>query len=250
MTTTVQKILRLRLWDNLALFKWTVGNKRIAKNFMFLSDVRLNILACERGVVTLSVAAPFLFLDKNRQHLRFQSSGMFTITEGEVWNVNMPLDLLKGATKVVPTKHITETCLEGDLEEQPKRIQQLITKLGDTSSIPVSKLVFPEVYRIFREATTVTPVYTKDMIRALSSSPIMSIQELHDNFVAHIDRFATKVEGGWCIPNDLVVSGGVAVVPKHGFSNRGGSEVYQMPLNMLRNELALRKWQIKLGAEI
>ena len=83
------KLTRLQTNADLALYKWTAGKFRMAGEFVLLSNLRLNTLACDGGRVTLSVAAPVLYMDRGRTVIRFLDRDVLTVTEGPRKGINV-----------------------------------------------------------------------------------------------------------------------------------------------------------------
>ena len=115
------KLTRLQTNADLALYKWTAGKFRMAGEFVLLSNLRLNTLACDGGRVTLSVAAPVLYMDRGRTVIRFLDRDVLTVTEGPRKGINVLGRFLQEDENAVPATY----CMHKEIrnEKLPKWIR-------------------------------------------------------------------------------------------------------------------------------
>ena len=55
------KMVKLKRLDDVVMFRWVAGHKRIAGDYVLLSNMRLNVLSCDHGKVVYSSSAPIMY---------------------------------------------------------------------------------------------------------------------------------------------------------------------------------------------
>jgi hypothetical protein len=239
------KLTRLQTNADLALYKWTAGKFRMAGEFVLLSNLRLNTLACDGGRVTLSVAAPVLYMDRGRTVIRFLDRDVLTVTEGPRKGINVLGRFLQEDENAVPATY----CMHKEIrnEKLPKWIVDKVMSMGCSPVYPVSRIITPELFRISKHPETLKPVFNTAMLKAIGGTRDDSVATLMRKFQANLDMFGAQTDNGFVIANDYIATGGCCVAAARGLSLRSGSLVHMMPLSLYRQELLERHWTVCTG---
>lgn len=241
------KLSRLRTQEDIVLYKWTAGKQRIANDFIFLSQLRLNTVACSGGRITFSCAAPVLFMDRGRTTIKLCDRDVLTVLDGPRKGINVLGGFLHDDEQAVPAQF----CRRLDIvdERQPKWIASRLLSMGCSPVYPVSRIITPELFRISRNPGSLRPIFTTAMLHAIGGTRSDSMQELMRKFQAHLDLFGARTDDGYVISNDYIATGGCCVAAARGISVRAGSYVHLIPLYQYRAEVLQRKWKIDTGEE-
>ena len=73
------KMNRLRRLEDAAIFRWTGGHKRIADDYILLSNLRLNTISCSQGRVFYSSAAAVVYNVHGRPVISFRDRDLLTV---------------------------------------------------------------------------------------------------------------------------------------------------------------------------
>ena len=216
-----------------------------AGHYVLLSDLRLNVLSCDNGVAMFSIAAPVLFMQVGHPVIRLYSRNVLTVTSGDRKGINICGYQLREGETAVQTRHVFEQSLESKNigKEAAKRTMSLAASLAQ----PVMHLVVPRVCRITKDPTQLRPMYSRQLLDVIGAKPSDSAEDLKQRFLDNLGKIGVELAEGWCIPGELIAAGGCAVVPDSGFSKRTGSMSFQLPLENLRNDLSVRRWDVNTG---
>ena len=77
-----EKVTKLKRLEDVVMFRWVGGHKRIAGDYLLLSNLRLNVLSCSRGNVVYSSSAPIVYNVKGRPVISFRDRDLMTIVSG------------------------------------------------------------------------------------------------------------------------------------------------------------------------
>jgi hypothetical protein len=237
------KIRRLKRQQDLVLYKWVSGQRRIAENFILLSDLRLNVLTCDGGRVVFSSAAPVMFMERNHPVIQFRDADVLTIMTGPRRGINVNSGFLKQGEDAA----VARFCEHREIFEEdrvPKWLEDKIMSMGHSPVYPVSKIVMPELFRISRKPDTLKPVFNSAFIKEIGGEKGDSLQTLLDKFHSNLDKFGYYTEDGFVISNDLIASGGCCVCASRGITTRSGSVVHMLTKQQFVAEISRKHWHI------
>ena len=240
-----QKLGNLAKNRNLALFKWTAGGSRLAGKLIRLSDLRLNVLAIDGDRITLSISAPVVVYEHGRQRVRFFDYDVVTVVEGERKGLNVLTEYLKDNEKFTPCSLCTSRKI--DNADQPGWVSKRVLSMGCSPLVPVSSLVVPNIYRLTKDPSRLRLVLSKSLVAALGKKPTDSHEEIAHAFCSAGQWFGEWTEEGFLVPEEYVASGGMGVILPTGITAKSGSLVHCVPLNLLREDLARRRYEINTG---
>ena len=241
--TLREKIQRLKRLSDLALYRWTAGKHRISdKNFILLSDLRLNVLTCAGGTLQFSSAAPLLLMEHGRPYIQFRDNNVLTILDGPRKGINIMPSMLHDGEQAAPARHCE--CRVINEDDCPKWLEDKIMTMANSPCYPVTQLRMPELFRISRKPRTLNPIFTAELIREIGGTKGDDIQTLREKFYANLDLFGYYTDEGYVISNDRICSGGCCVVASHGITMRTGSAMHMMTLTAFIAECERRKWSI------
>lgn len=246
--TLREKLERLRKLDDVVLYKWMAGGRRIAENFILLSDVRLNVLTCSGGRVVFSSAAPVLYMDKGRPVIQFRDRDIMTIISGPRKGINVFSSMLQEGEDASETRH----CEHREVVDEslcPKWLEAKILAMGTSPVLPVAQFRMPELFRISKKPGLLKPIFNSALIRDIGGTREDSLDTLLDKFHDNLDKFGYYTEDGYVISYDYIASGGCCVVASKGITMRTGSCVHQMVAKAFRAECAKRHWKITTTEE-
>ena len=246
--TLYDKLQILRRMQDLVLFKWVCGQKRVASNFIMLSDLRLNTLTCHAGRVVFSSAAPILFMEKGRPVIQFRDSDIMTVLNGTRKGINILSRVLQPVEEASACRYCDWREIV-DSSYCPKWLEDKIMSMGNSPTYPVSKVIMPELFRISKKPETLKPIFSSSFIEDIGGSKTDSIQELLQKFYNNLDLFGYHTDEGYVISNDYIATGGCCVAASKGINARTGSSVHMMTLRAFAADVARRHWSIQLARQ-
>ena len=242
-----QKLQNLQRSEPVVLYRWTAGRKRIAGDYVLLSNMRLNALICNHGTVRLALAAPVLTMSMHRPRVVFKDSDVLTITEGTRMGINITGGSLRDDEKAMETPYCFNKVIDSD--KQSKLVTDKIMSLGCSPYYPVSRVLVPEMFRITRRPETLKPVFNADMMRVIKGPRKDTMEDLLRKFHSHLDMFGTFTDDGYIIPYEYVATGGCVICAAKGIAVKTGSAVHSIPWCLFNEEMIRLGWSIETGKE-
>lgn len=246
--TLYDKLQRLKRMQDLALFKWVCGSKRVAHNFILLSDLRLNTLTCHDGRVVFSSAAPILFMERNRPVIQFRDSDVMTVLNGPRKGINILSRFLQPGEEAAACRYC-EWREVVDSSYCPKWLEEKIMSIGNSPTYPVSKIIMPELFRISKKPETLKPIFTSSFIDEIGGSRSDSMQQLLQKFYENLELFGYHTDEGYVISNDYIATGGCCVAASKGINARTGSSVHMMTIRAFTADIGRRHWSIQMAKQ-
>jgi len=238
-----EKLERLKQLDDLVLFKWTSSVKRIGGQFIPLSELRLNILSSNAGVVHFSVSAPVLSLVNGRPRIRFYDEGVLRVVSGGRKGINILASYLKSDEQAVEVRNIMHLdCKEGCSHV----VEEMVLSMGRANSYPVCGVAMPDLFRITDKPETIRPLWSKPVLELIGGVREDTPEQLKTKFMAHLGWFGYRSEIGYVFNYNHVAYGGMVCSTTAGITRSGGSAVCQMPLGLLKQQLLQDGWGIHL----
>jgi len=241
--TIHEKLCNLRNRDNFVLFRWTAQKFRIAEDYIPLSNLRLNVLSCNKSQVVWSSSAPILYQAHGRPVISFRDSNLVTVLEGSKRKgTNLICSMLSEGEIAAPTR----TCEYRVVEDEfcPTWLANRIIAMATEPVYPVSQIKMPDLYRVSKAPTNLKPIFSKRLIDSIGGLPEDSTKTLLDKFHKNLDLFGEFTNTGWVVPYDYVASGGCCVVAAHGIPASKGSAVHSMTLRTFLADIDRKHWQI------
>ena len=243
------KMVKLRRLEDVAVFKWTGGHKRIAGDYLLLSNLRLNVLSCTRGHVYYSSSAPIMYNVHGRPVISFRDRDLMTIIAGSNRvGINVPSNMLKPGEEAAQTRFCEWR--EVDEEHCPKWLEQRIMGMATGTIYCAYQLRLPDLYRISKKPETLKPIFSSSLIRAIGGEQGDSTETLLKKFHDNLDLFGVFHNDGYILPNEYICAGGCCVVAAKGIPATNGSVVFTMPLRTFVAEASRNHWQIKTAMEV
>lgn len=237
-----QKLTKLRRLDDLVLYRWSAGQRRIAGNFILLTDLRLNVLSCSGGKVRFSIAAPLLLMVNGRPVIQFRDKDVMTVLEGNRKGINITAAMLHEGEQAAMARHCSTRVVDDD--NCPKWLADKIIAMATTPCYPVTCLRLPELFRISKKPQTLKPIITAELLRDIKGEKTDSTETILKKFHDNLELFGYFTEEGYVISYDRIISGGCCVVASNGINARSGSAVHMMTLTAFQSELEKRHWDI------
>ena len=241
------KMVKLRRLDDIVIFRWTAGHKKIANDYILLSNVRLTTLSCTEGKVIYSSAAPCVYNVKGRPVISFRDRDLMTIISGSSrMGINVPANMLKDGEEASQTRYCEWRVVDED--HCPQWLEARIMSMATGCIYPCAQMRLPDLYRISKKPETLKPIFTADLIRAIGGLPTDSTEQLLTKFHNNIDLFGEFKDEGWVFPAEIICAGGCCVVAAKGIPAANGSVVFTMPLRSFEAECDRRHWVIATAA--
>ena len=243
------KMVKLRRLEDVAVFKWTAGHKRIADDYLLLSNLRLNTLSCTRGHVYYSSAAPVMYNVHGRPAISFRDRDLLTLVAGSNRaGINVPAGMLKAGEEAVPTRFCEWR--EVDEDHCPKWLEQRIMSMATGTIYCAYQMRMPDIYRISKKPETLKPIFSSQLIKAIGGKKEDSTEVLMKKFHDNLDLFGTYNAEGYVIPGEYICAGGCCVVAAKGIPATTGSVVFTMPLKSFVADVSRLHWQIATAQEV
>lgn len=234
--------------EDVAVFKWMGGHKRIAGDYLLLSNLRLNALTCTRGHVFYSSSAPIVYNVHGRPVISFRDRDLMTIVSGSNrMGINVPANMLKPGEEAAQTRFCEWR--EVDEDHCPKWLEQRIMSMATGTIYDAYQMRLPDLYRISKKPETLKPIFSSALIKAIGGQTGDSTEVLLQKFHDNLDLFGKFYNDGYIIPNDYICAGGCCVVAARGIPAVSGSIVFTMPLRTFAAEVSRNHWQIKTALE-
>lgn len=187
MSDLADKLRNLMQCEDIALFRWSSTAKRIGGGYIPLSELRLNIVSCEKGVVHFSMAAPVLHLAHGRPKITLHDSDLFRIVSGPRKNINVRHQWLKKDEEAIEVGNVMHCdCVDGLIT---KMVANKVMAMGTSRSYPVIRIVLPDTYRLTTDLTHLRPIYSKSMLEAIGGSEQDTAETLKKKFIDNIRQF-------------------------------------------------------------
>ena len=242
------KMVRLRRLEDIAVFKWSGGHKRIADDYLLLSNLRLNVLTCTNGRVFYSSAAAIVYNVHGRPVVSFRDKDLLTIVNGSNrMGINVPSGMLKPGEEAAPTRFCEWR--EVDEDHCPKWLEQRIMGMATSTVYCVSQIRMPDLYRISKKPETLKPIFTSALIKAIGGEKGDSTETLMQKFHDNLDLFGIYNSEGYIVPNEYICAGGCCVVAARGIPAATGSIVFSMPLKSFVADVSRLHWDITTAME-
>lgn len=242
-----EKLSRLKRLDDLVLYKWSAGQHRIASNFILLSDLRLNVVACNNGTVTYSSAAPILYMLRGRPVIQFRDHDVMSIINGKRKGINVIASMIQGGEDAIEARYCGTRVVSED--RCPKWLEDKIVQMGTSPTYPVSQLRLPDLFRISKKPETLKPIFNAQLIDQIGGLKTDSTEVLLSKFHNNLDLFGYYTDDGFIISNDYIATGGCCICASKGITLRNGSAVYVMSHKAFTAECAKKHWQINTRLE-
>jgi len=242
-----EKITRLKRLEDVVMFRWMGGHKRIAGDYLLLSNLRLNVLSCSRGRVVYSSSAPVMYNVRGRPVISFRDRDLMTVISGSARaGINVVSGMLKDGEEAAQTRYCEWRVVDAD--HCPQWLENRIMSMATSTIYNCAQLRLPDLYRISRKPETLKPIFTASLIKAIGGEPEDNAETLTKKFHDNLDLFGQFNEDGYIIPNDYICAGGCCVVASRGIPAASGSIVFTMPLKTFTAECDRRHWQIATTA--
>jgi len=243
------KMVKLRHLEDVAVFRWTGGHKRIAGDYLLLSNLRLNVLSCSGGHIYYSSSAPIMYQVHGRPVISFRDRDLMTVIAGSNRvGINVPSNMLKQGEEATQTRFCEWR--EVDEEHTPKWLEQRIMSMVTGTIYHAYQMRLPDLYRISKKPETLKPIFSANLINAIGGEPGDSTEELLRKFHANLELFGEYKEDGYICPAEYICAGGCCVVASKGIPATNGSVVFTMPLKSFVAEASRQHWQITTAVEV
>ncbi len=80
--TIREKLINLRRYNDMVLYRWTAGYSKIAGKFYPLQNLRLIVLSCNNGNLVYSSSAPIMYNVHGRPTIVFKDRNVMTVIDG------------------------------------------------------------------------------------------------------------------------------------------------------------------------
>ena len=241
--TIREKLINLRRYNDMVLYRWTAGYSRIAGKFYPLQNLRLIVLSCNNGNLVYSSSAPIMYNVHGRPTIVFKDRNVMTVIDGSKRkNMNVDCTKLFDEETAVQTHHCGSKVIDDDL--CPKWLEKKILSMGTSPTYPVAQLRMPDLFRLCRTPDMLKPIFSVSLIRAIGGTPHDTADELTRKFRENREKFGETVNDGFIIDNSYVAAGGCVIVAQKGIPVGGSSVVHTMPLRSFEAELSRRHWDI------
>ena len=241
------KMLKLKRLDDVVLFRWVAGHKRIAGDYTLLSNIRLNVLSCDKGNVVYSSSAPIVYNVHGRPAISFRDRDLMTIIGGSSrTGINVASNMLKEGESASQTRYCEWRVVDAD--HCPQWLEQRIMSMAGGTIYNCFQLRLSDMFRISKKPETLKPIFTASLIRAIGGEPNDDAETLNKKFHDNLDLFGQFNDDGYIIPNEYICAGGCCVVASKGIPASTGSIVFTMPLKNFTAECDRRHWVIATSA--
>ena len=222
------------------MFRWSAGAHRIAGEFVYLNDLRLNALLCIKGRVMFCCAAPVLYVGRGRATVRFYDKNVLKVQNGKRQSVNILASWLKDDEEATEVKYLAHEIVK---ENAKQWIAQKIMSMACAQPLHSAYHVpVPQMYRLTRNPETLVPVITTAMYKALGLSRDTPMADVRAAFLSKLNLFGDTIDDGYVIADEYVVSGGCCVASARGMFPKSGSVVFTMPATTFLAEMDEKNW--------
>lgn len=219
----------------------------MAKDYITLSMLRLDVLTCTKDHIIYSSAAPCLVMPYGRPAINFRDRDILTVTGGKRNGMNISPGMLQDGESATEARYCT--ALEVTEDHCPKWLERKVLSMGMSPVYPVSRILVPEMFRISRKTCVLKPQITNEMKRAIGCSMNDSLDTITRKFQENLHLFGEETDEGWVVAFDHIATGGCCVAAARGIG-AGASTVQQMPLVMFQAEVESKHWQISTAKEM
>ena len=238
-----EKMTKLRCLDDIVIYRFVGGHKRIAGDYILLSNVRLNVLTCSGGNVIYSSSAPVVYNVKGRPVISFRDRDLMTIISGSARaGINVVSSMLKDGEEAAQTRYCEWRVVDAD--HCPQWLENRIMSMATGTIYHAYQMRLPEMFRISRKPETLKPIFSATLIKAIGGEAKDNTETLTKKFHQNLKLFGEFHDDGYIIPAEYICAGGCCVVAAKGIPAATGSIVFTMPLKTFTAECARRHWQI------
>lgn len=242
-----EKMTKLKRLEDVVMFRYVGGHKRIAGDYLLLSNLRLNALSCSQGKVVYSSSAPIVYNVKGRPVISFRDRDLMTIVSGSARaGINVVSSMLKDGEEAAQTRYCEWRIVDED--HCPQWLENRIMSMATGTIYDCYQLRLPEIFRISRKPETLKPIFSASLIKAIGGEPDDNTEQLTKKFHQNLKLFGKFHDDGYIIPNEYICAGGCCVVAAKGIPAATGSIVFTMPLKSFMAECDRRHWQIATTA--
>ena len=243
------KLIKLSKTDDMAIFQWTAGQAKIAKDFYLLSNLRLNTLSCNGGVIVFSTAAPLVYNVYGRPATALCDRDLLTVLgNSQRVGVNIRCNRIKPGEECAPTRYCGWRIVDED--HCPRWLENKIMSMCTGVMYPATHVSLPDIYRISKKPESLKPIFTRDLIDAIGGERDDTADVLLQKFHAKMDLFGFKTNEGFVIPSEYICSGGCNVIGAKGIPSNGGSARFSIPLRTFVAECSRNHWDIATALTI
>ena len=241
------KMVKLKRLDDVVMFRWVAGHKRIAGDYVLLSNMRLNVLSCDHGKVVYSSSAPIMYQVHGRPAISFRDRDLMTIISGSSRaGINVASNMLKEGESAAQTRFCEWRVVDAD--HCPLWLEQRIMSMATGTIYNCAQLRLPDLFRISKKPETLKPIFTSSLIKAIGGEPNDDAETLNKKFHDNLELFGQFNDDGYIVPNDYICAGGCCVAAAKGIPAATGSIVFTMPLKSFMAECDRRHWVIATSA--
>lgn len=242
------KLMRLGNEDDWAVYQWTAGHKKIAEDYILLSNLRLNVISCNNGKIVYSVSAPIMYNVHGRPVISFHDRGLLTIISSPSRaGVNVQARMLRNDEEGTQTRYCEWRVVDED--HCPKWLENKILSMCTGVMYPTACVRLPDIYRISKKPETLRPIFTSSLINMIGGSREDTAEELMRKFRAKLDLFGFFTQEGFIIPNEYICSGGCCVIGAKGVPS-SGSIKFSIPLKTFVADCDRLHWEIATAITI
>ena len=244
--TLHEKIERLHELGDVVLYRWMTGKHRIAKDFVVLSALRLEVLSCTKNKLFFSMSAPVLYMDRGRPRIVMRDRDVLSITSGKRAGMTIIPSVLQDGENAVEARYCKRMQVREDYCQ--KWLANKIMSIAGSSVYPVSRIIVPEMFRISKNPIVLKPFFTTGLLKDIGGTPNDSVDQLLQKFHANLSMFAKDTDDGWIINNDMIATGGCCIAAAKGITG-SGSMVHMTTLRQFQTDVQSKHWVIGYSEE-
>ena len=245
--TIREKLKRLHNIGSVVLFRWSSGKLRLAKDYVILSNLRMEVLTCTKEDIIYSTAAPCLVMDHGKPTVHFSDRNILTISDGKRHGMNVLPGMLFDGESATEARFCKSVLV--DETHCPKWLERRILSIGLSPVYPVPHILIPEIFRISKNINTLKPYINKDLLTVLGCDQNTTVEKIIQLFHENIDMFSYETDEGYIVSNEYIASGGCCVALAKGLAS-GSSVVFQMPLKQFQMEAYVKNWHVSTTKEM
>lgn len=242
--TLSDKVKELGRHDDIVLYRWVAGQRRIAGDYIMLSDLRLAVVTSHNGTVTFSAAAPIVYMEKNRTMIQFRDSGVLNVTTGDRAGINVLPKFIKRGEDAVEARYCVSMTLSEQQQQVPKWVERQVLHMSTAPAFPVARIVVPELFRISKKPDSLKPIFNSAFLHAVGATRADTTEDILQKFRNSLGKFGYYTDEGYVISNDYIATGGCCVCSSNGITKNSGSAVHMMTRRAFEAELSRKHWVI------
>ena len=193
-----EKMIKLKSLDDIVIYRFVGGHKRIAGDYILLSNLRLNVLTCSKGNVIYSSSAPVVYNVKGRPVISFRDRDLMTIISGSARaGINVVSSMLKDGEEAAQTRYCEWRVVDAD--HCPQWLEQRIMSMATGTIYHAYQMRLPEMYRISRKPETLKPIFSASLIKAIGGTAQDNTETLTKKFHKNLKLFGEFHDDGYQI---------------------------------------------------